>query len=227
LTNDGASGPPEWSPDGRRIAWTRVSGARRGTYWRPWDLSAPEEVLVDKSLGVTFSPQGNFFLTNVGAPAVVTAVQLDSSRRQRAIVQVAAPASRISPDGRWVLYQSFESGIRDVYMRAIDGSGGVYQISNNGGFEPTWNPRGGEIFYRAPTHLVSAKLEFSPAPRVVRRDTLFSMILAIGLLQAQYDVAADGNHFLMPKPIAARTSRVIVTDWLGEIRERLKQPTPD
>jgi hypothetical protein len=222
LTNDGRNLTPGWSADGQRVAWTRTGETNPGTYWRPWDLSAPAEPLVAKSRGASFSPNGKFMITSVGVPTVVVAVRLDSTRKQTPIMQqVTPPMASLSPDGQWLAYTSLESGINETYVRPVTGAG-TYQISNGGGFEPVWNPRGGELFYRGPSHLISAKIELAPTPHVVRRDTLFAINLAFGLVQSQFDVSADGNHFLMPKPITGSTPPVIVIGWLDEIRERFR-----
>jgi Tol biopolymer transport system component len=52
-----------------------------------------------------------------------------------------------SPDGRWVVYASDESGRSEIYVRAFPGPGGKWQVSAAGGNLPTWNPDGGELFY--------------------------------------------------------------------------------
>lgn len=53
-----------------------------------------------------------------------------------------------SPDGRWLVYASNDSGRYEIYVRPSPGLGGKWQISTEGGREPTWarNPR--ELFYR-------------------------------------------------------------------------------
>jgi hypothetical protein len=62
----------------------------------------------------------------------------------------------------------------------------------------------------------------SPSPHVTRRDTLFAMNIPFGLVEAQYDVSADGQRFLMPKPIVGGAPPLIVVGWLDEVRERLR-----
>src|SRR6185436_11761581 len=129
---------------------------------------------------------------------------------------------QVSPDGKWLAYSAAEAGNREVFVRAVDGSGGVYQISNGGGMEPRWNPRGGELIYRNTFIFMSAKLELSPTPRVVRRDSLFSLNIPFGIVQPQYDVSPDGNRFVMPRPIVGGTPPVVVVGWLDEVRERFQ-----
>jgi serine/threonine protein kinase len=224
LTNNGQSVTPVWSADGRRVTWTQ-SGADQGTFWRPWDLSGPAEPLVPKSRGIAFSPRGDLLLTNVGTPPTVVVVRLDSTRRQTPLMVATAPMMQVSPDGRWLAYSAGEAGIREVFVRAVDGTGGVYQISNNGGMEPRWNPRGGELIYRNTFYFMSAKIEMTPTPHAVRRDTLFRVNIPFGIVQAQFDVSSDGTHLIMPRPLVGGTPPIVVVGWLDELRERLR-PAP-
>src|SRR5262249_39412833 len=55
--------------------------------------------------------------------------------------------ARFSPDGRWIAYVSDESGQREVYVGAFDGSGEKRRVSTSGGLAPRWRRDGKEIFY--------------------------------------------------------------------------------
>jgi len=52
-----------------------------------------------------------------------------------------------SPDGRWLVYTSDESGQDEVYVRPYPGPGRAIQISTRGGSNPCWSRDGAEIFY--------------------------------------------------------------------------------
>ncbi len=56
----------------------------------------------------------------------------------------------VSPDGRWIAYQSDESGRYEVYVRPFPGPGGKWQISNSGGMLPIWSRNGRELFFQNP-----------------------------------------------------------------------------
>ena len=58
--------------------------------------------------------------------------------------------AQFSPDGRWLAYQSNESGRFEVYVRPFPEGDPKLTVSAEGGFEPMWSPRGGELFYRSP-----------------------------------------------------------------------------
>ena len=102
----------------------------------------------------------------------------------------------ISPDGRWLAYQSDESGQAEVYVRPFpDLDGGKWLASVDGGTAPLWNPAGGELFYRAPDgRLMGVPVSTdvaSPAPRIGRGGVLLEKDY-LG-----YDVSPDGQRFLV------------------------------
>ena len=57
---------------------------------------------------------------------------------------------QISPDGKWVAYESDETGEWEVYISPYPGGGGKLQVSRGGGEEPRWRGDGKEIFYLDP-----------------------------------------------------------------------------
>ena len=59
-------------------------------------------------------------------------------------------AGQFSPDGRWVAYESNESGQVAIYVRPFPGPGGQWQVSNAGGTQPRWRSDGTELFYVTP-----------------------------------------------------------------------------
>jgi len=230
LTNNHKVARAEWTPDGRRVAWTQAVTAR-GIHWRAADLSDAESPLLLGGLGMAFSAghssSGNYFVTGLLDPngrRALNVVQLDFTQRRTPIPESdGAFAPGISHDGRWLAYLSAESGRAELYVRSISGLGGRYPISAGGASEPAWNPRGSELFYRVGSSLIAATLEFSPEPRVVRYDTLsFAITTPADPDGASYDVSADGRRFLMARPVAGSSPPIIITGWLEAVRARLK-----
>ena len=54
----------------------------------------------------------------------------------------------ISPDGKWIAYESAETGQLEVCVQPYPGPGGKWQVSNGGGYRPHWSPKGNEIYFR-------------------------------------------------------------------------------
>jgi serine/threonine-protein kinase len=224
LTHDGKSNRPEWTSDGRRVAW-HVTGQKEEIRWQPWDGSGATETLVtDASAGV-FSPSGKILAVTRTAPApAIDFVFLDSARRRTTFVaQVVTNqgSPRFSSDGRWLAYVSGESGRVEVYVRPVPGPGGVHQISTDGGTEPLWGPGGREVIYRANGRVLSATLATSPEFTVVRRDTLFRDSYTAGAAYAAYDLSPDGKRFVFIKGVGDEDTPILVFGWFDELRERM------
>jgi Tol biopolymer transport system component len=125
---------------------------------------------------------------------------------------------RLSPDEHWLAYVSDETGVGEVYVQPFPGPGGRFQISNGGGAAPMWSPNGKELFYRGGCCLVAATIATAASPTVVRRDTLFTMAAT----RSMYEVAPDGNHFIMARLTNSTSAPVLVFGWADEVRARVK-----
>jgi serine/threonine-protein kinase len=119
----------------------------------------------------------------------------------------------ISPDGRWVVYQSNESGHYEIYVRPFpDANSGRWQISTGGGTRPVWARSGKELFYLALSGAVmSASVEGGSTFRSGRPARLFEgrYFMTAATVGRTYDVSPDGQRFLMirwaagvPRPLA-------------------------
>jgi Tol biopolymer transport system component len=123
---------------------------------------------------------------------------LDESRPVRLLVspQRRPGPMRLSRDGRFIAFESRASSDGEIIVQSTDSGGGNLQISSGGGSEPVWSTRGDEVFYRANSRLIAARLAFDPL-RVVQRDTLFRDVYLRGTFAANYDVSPDDQHFVM------------------------------
>jgi serine/threonine-protein kinase len=111
----------------------------------------------------------------------------------------------ISPDGRWLAYQSNNSGRFEVYVRPFpDAAAGQWLISTDGGIHPLWSRDGRELFYRAPDGgMMRVPLERSASWAAGTPVKLFDGgAYMLGPARA-YDVSRDGQRFLMIKTIEA------------------------
>ncbi len=126
-----------------------------------------------------------------------------------------------SPDGRWVVYQSEESGRAEIYVRPSSGEDRKWRVSTDGGAVPVWSPTGNEIFYLCGTKFLaapvsSAKDEFAAgAPRTLfENHEIFA-----------FDVAHDGKRFIVaedPNP-GAQTRLNMTINWFSEVKRKLRE----
>ncbi len=138
---------------------------------------------------VLFTPNGRSMLVRtVGDPGSrdVWMASLDSLSQLKPLLTTPANevAPALSPAGRWLAYGSDESGQDEVYVRSFPGMEERCQVSRDGGAEPVWSPRGGELFYRSGPLLMAAEFRAATGFDVIRRTPLFS--------DASY--FSDGTH---------------------------------
>jgi eukaryotic-like serine/threonine-protein kinase len=159
--------------------------------------------------------------------------------RPEAILQspAAQENGEISPDGRWLAYQSIESGQFQVYVRpfpAVDS--GRWSISPAGGTRPAWARNGRELFYLdGNDQLTSVPVETKATtfgagtPTRILDTKYYAGATTAGFDLRAYDVSRDGQRFLMikdtpsgdQKPDAPPASMVVVLNWTEELKARV------
>jgi serine/threonine-protein kinase len=227
LTTHGSAWHPEWTPDGRRLAFAQADTGLPRIYWQPWDGSAAAEFLAGESHStsqVSFSPSFTAFRRDQSPVALdIWIAPTDSLARARPFLVSPAMeySPRVSPNGRWLAYVSDESGQDEVYVRPLPGPGARVPVSVAGGTEPVWRPNGRELFYRAPGLLMSAliapRLEFT----IERRDTVFKDGFQRNRFHANYDVFADGQRFVVIQHAENKVQMFAILNWREELRQRL------
>jgi Tol biopolymer transport system component len=128
---------------------------------------------------------------------------------------------RLSPNGKWLAYQSNESGQYEIYVRPFPAAGARATISSGGGTEPMWSRDGHRLFYRRGPELIAVTYSASPAFAVTSRHTLFSGNYELHAFHPNYDVTPDGKRFIMIKPGNEENQVVVVVNWIEELRQRL------
>jgi len=153
-------------------------------------------------------------------------LRIFANRKPTTFLQTASHemSGRFSPDGRWLAYASDESGRFEVYVRPFPGPGGQWQVSAGGGTEPRWRRDGKELFYLdADNKLTAATVNGQGSAfevGVVR--PLFEVRPRIALylnhLAPNYDVAADGQRFLVNTVVEQTTPIDVVVNWSEELK---------
>ena len=133
-----------------------------------------------------------------------------------------APA--FSPDGAWIAYASDESGRNEVYVRPYPGPGGKIQVSTDGGEGPLWSGDGKELFYSRGRAMMTVEVTTDPNLRVGAPSKLFEVPYFLQDFTVNYDVAPDGQSFLMIKRRgrSGRTQELhIVLNWFEELKAKV------
>ena len=134
----------------------------------------------------------------------------------------------ISPNGRWLAYNSNESGQRQIYVRSyheVD-SGGRWQVSTSGGHSPLWSRDGRELFYRSGSKIMAVDVDTKSGFSAGKPRMLFEgpYLPTSGSLP-YYDVSPDGQRFLMLKPVESQTSVPtqinVVLNWFEELKRKV------
>ncbi len=197
---------PVWSPDDRAIVYTAMTEEGSRVYRKAVTGSGTVEVLWSFSgTGTTtttdWSLDGRRIAVNHAETGISAGLWIfDVESKTAQALPGAPPAARdgeFSPDGRWIAYMSGESGRSEVYVRGLSAPGGPWQVSAAGGRQPRWRSDGRELFYiandgRLTSVPVKPGLTFSPgSPQPLFETHLKQTFIA------QYDVAPDGQSFLM------------------------------
>lgn len=229
---------PQWSPDGRSIAYSVIpEGARDsdGEYGkdivvRALDGSRARSLI--RRLGFQtpsdWSRAGNALLfTEFANNRPSLWVQpLDSGDAWRYFdptPPIIAVEARVSPDGRWVTFQSNETGRWEVYVQSFPGPGRRMLVSAGGGENPLWHPDGRQLYYWNNQNLIAAQLALGQpgkSPVVRDRTPLFHAPTYLKSWHANYDVSPDGTTFVLVTTRGPGHRVVVVLDALGESNAR-------
>lgn len=230
LTTEGINVRPEWSPDGTRVLFRSERQNSIAIWWQPADGSGPAEPLLKPDVepfeGI-LSPDGKRLIYRT-APGLkytrdIFYVDLPDMTHPKPLVvsPYAEQMPRLSPDGRWLAYQSDESGQFEIYVRPFPNPGARIQVSTTGGTEPLWSRDGRTLFYRSARRIMAASVRTSPTFSLGARTAVLEGDFLPNASHQNYDVAPDGKHFLMIKRAGTEAQTIVVHNWMTEVRARV------
>jgi serine/threonine-protein kinase len=240
-----AEGYGVWSPDSRDVFF--VSGASNtgpgDLFRRAADGTGTVERLTDtpdREVPMMILPDGRVLIRLSPVSGGATRMVIWSAGTADKLVPVFSDAvppqvnAEVSPDGRWIAYQSSEGSTRDeIHVRPFPNTdSGHWQISTGGGTRPMWSTSGRELFYGTPTPnrlmvvAVEANRPGDPFTYSPPTSLLDISKYSLGLIGRAFHISRDDQRFLMVLPITAvageNPSITIVTHWIEELKARVK-----
>ena len=235
ITFTGRATDPVWSTDGSRVCYENQDEV----FCQPSDGSgSPRSLFKQSRLNTleTFSPDGRWLMFSVQpdttARFVTQMADMQSPSAIRPMIGDDSPARvpSVSSDGRWLAYESSESGREEVYVRpfpAVDD--GRWQVSTAGGDRPNWSHSGRELYYLA-SGSVGGTSDVTIMKVPVKPGSTFSADAPEPVVKLppnaafNFSVAADGR-FLINVPASdsgtARSRMVVVQNWIEELKAKV------
>lgn len=216
---------PTWSADGRQIYFTSDQNGPHDIFAMAADGSGDRKEVVKfpkDQVGAAFmaaSPDSKYLAYVAIGPQGkldLYTIPLTGDRTPHPFLHStgnqSAPA--FSPDGKWLAYESDQSGKRGVYVTPFPAGGAQYQVSVNVGERPLWSRDGKEIFYREYLTLMAVDVkEKQRAIELSAPKRLFE-VASRNLSGHWFDVSSDGR-FLMngSRPETQTQNFGLVINW--------------
>jgi Tol biopolymer transport system component len=225
---------PSWSPDGKTLMFAADLANRGGTVEirsKPSDGSGNEKTLPleqNNYHSPEWSPDGKYltYLWGEGEKMIsVWAVAATGNAKPFTVVQPPSPQSniygyRVSPDARWVAYQSDESGTDEIYVTTFPEGKGKWRVSTSGGAYPVWSGNMKELFFdNLADEYFACGMTFKGSEiEVGTPQRLFhASVPAVGV---PYDVATDGQRLLVNLAEEEGTAPLfVVVNWPAELKK--------
>jgi Tol biopolymer transport system component len=216
---------PIWSPDGKWIAYSSAQNGHFAICRKPSDGSGAEECLltVEQEPELDdWSRDGKYLLYSLSVPGgplrQISALPLEGERKPSVVVDRGA-FGKLSPDGRWLAYQSAESGTFEVYVMPFGGGQGKWQVSANGGGRPQWSKDGKQLYYMDLTYSLFA-VPVTDATGSLQFGVAEKLITNWSAPQVFYDVSPDGKKFLLDR-VAQQVSQsvTVITDFTAGLKK--------
>jgi serine/threonine protein kinase len=219
---------PILSPDGRRVAYSRINPPQPGIAIRPTAGGAEEFAFRSAEFPLTlvedWSRDGRFLLgiqsTGRRSPNRGVIIPLDTDQKPVVFADLPVGATldepRFSPDGKWIVYNAADTGRQQVYVTPVPPTGERWQLSTDGGAQGRWRSDGRTVFYlSASGQLMEVTMNGERPPQIGKPRMLFDTGLEMVANVDQYLPNNTGTRFLLRRPRGAAGSveLQVIVNW--------------
>jgi serine/threonine-protein kinase len=240
LTSDPSTDAyPVWAPDGRRLVWASGRAGALNVYMQAADGTGAVERLTNSPISLrpaSITPDGTSLILSADLDQQHQNLMLLSLKGVHTltplrVTPVTEFQGEISPDGRWMAYESNETGHFEIYVRPFPNVEAYkVQVSTGTGTDPLWARNGRELFYLdgdgavmgVQVNAAGGRFRPSSPTKLVEKKYVG------GLANRGYDVSPDGKRFLMVKESTMSEGMmpptiVVVQHWVEELKRMLPQ----
>ncbi len=217
---------PLWTPDSSRVVF-RSDRDGGGLFWKAADGTGEVERLLespDRPRPWDWSADGRLVFDQTPGDIGVLTVEGDRTVEMLLASDFTEQGPALSPDARWIAYQSNESGRSEIYVQPFpETDAGKWQVSANSGVAPVWSPDGRRLFFLELEQMMVAEVETEPTFNPRTPTGMFGLQgYAIYAGAPHFDLAPDGERFLMRSARRQSTGAMIfVEHWVEELKARI------
>ena len=233
---------PRWSGDGRTVLFQSLRLGVSALFSRSSDATGSDQIVFKSTRDIfegVVSPDGKYLVVRTGGKLAeatgrdisIVRLGVDSAPRPLIATPSDEEAFALSPDGRWIAYESNETGRTEIYLRPFpNADGGKWQVSTDGGVAPLWSRNGRELFFvNGSRSMVVVPLASGATPQLGEQKSLFRMRPELYLSTAEfytpYDLSPDGQRFIMARRTTPGPSHVgsmvMVQNWFEELKTKV------
>ncbi|HJW15309.1 MAG TPA: hypothetical protein VJ776_11455, partial [Thermoanaerobaculia bacterium] len=217
-----------WSPDGATILFRSDRNGVYDLFEKPSSGQGEEKLVLKddtNKFASDWSRDGRYIaFGSQGKKTGWDVWALPTFGDKKPIPIAAAPFRELyayfSPDGKWVMYQSNESGRDEIYVQSFPVASGKFQVSTNGGTDASWRADGKEIYYRsADQKLMAVEILAGDTFKAGIPRPLFPARVQPGIARNKYVATAEADRFLMVAPLGRESLNptTIVLNWNAEL----------
>jgi len=220
---------PVWSPDDSQVAFVSGRSGDREIYVRPTSGQGDPRLLFSAETQIEltdWSNDGRFIFFNRLSSKGSDIWTLDVQKAEATPLLSGGwfEDARLSPDGKWLAFTSYESGNEEIYVQSFPAAGGRSLVSSDAApgsaAHATWRPDGRELFYLRGSEIVAVPVTGDASFSVGTPKALFSVSVTVN--SPQYSVSEDGQRILtneLPPADQSKIGASLIQNWPRALKQ--------